>query len=128
MSFGTSIRTCLSTYATFAGRARRAEFWWFALLAGIVELVWSGGNTGAGPALVRLGGGLVGLALLLPGLAVLVRRLHDTGHGGGWAWFLLLPFLGTIVLLALAIRDGTRGPNRFGPSPKSPAAVAVPVW
>jgi uncharacterized membrane protein YhaH (DUF805 family) len=136
MSFGTAVKTVFSKYATFSGRARRSEFWFWALFAFLVNTVVAiivsatGGysiNTetmmpefGATYLLVVV----VGLALLLPNLAVTVRRLHDTDRSGFW-WFIgLVPFVGAIVLLVFMILEGTRGPNRFGPDPRLAEAPA----
>jgi uncharacterized membrane protein YhaH (DUF805 family) len=132
MSFAESVKTVFSKYATFSGRARRAEFWWFALFAAVVNLVLSilgaalggatpdpvtGETSGAGLA-VGILALVVGLALVLPTLAVTVRRLHDTDRSGWW-WFIgLVPFVGAIVLLVFELLPGTPGPNRFGPDPK----------
>jgi uncharacterized membrane protein YhaH (DUF805 family) len=110
-----AVRSCLSKYATFSGRARRAEYWWFTLAVIIVEIVTSLIDRALGTSLVTL---LVALALFLPGLAVGVRRLHDTDRSGWWLLIALVPFVGAIVLLVFEVLDGTPGPNRFGPSPK----------
>jgi uncharacterized membrane protein YhaH (DUF805 family) len=98
MNFFEAIGSCLGKYATFEGRASRAEFWWFALFMLIVEVA---------TALVSQKVGIVAqLVLLLPNLAVSVRRIHDTDHSG---WFVLLPF----VNLFFVCQQGTSGPNRF---------------
>lgn len=104
MTFSESINICFKKYATFEGRASRSEYWWFFLFTFIA-------STAAGiisPTVYAL----FSLAVLLPSLAVGVRRLHDTDRSG---WFLLLwiiPVLGWIVLLIWAIQDG-KEPNRF---------------
>lgn len=104
MTFGQSISTCFSKYATFNGRASRSEYWWFILFTFLVS--------------VALGmvsdtlSGLFSLAVLLPSLAVGARRLHDTDRSG---WFLLLsliPLIGWIILVIWFIQEG-REPNRF---------------
>lgn len=145
MSFADAIRTCFSKYATFSGRARRSEFWFFMLLLFIVDAVfgivagvmltgWLAKNSealgsGAAPmpaGLMAVYGilGLFHLAVLLPALAVSVRRLHDTDRSGGF-WFLnLIPFVGQIIVLVFQILEGTRGPNRFGPDPKGSTVPA----
>ncbi|AEB44166.1 DUF805 domain-containing protein [Micromonospora maris] len=122
MSFPDAIRSAFSQYATFRGRARRSEYWWFSLfllLVGIVASVLDGAlgvdfEGSGGP--VSL---LVNLAVLLPSLAVAVRRLHDIDRTGWWLLLALIPIVGWIVLLVFALQNGTPGPNRFGPSPKS---------
>lgn len=128
MSFSTSIRTCLSKYAVFSGRARRSEYWWFALFTFVVQAIFSAGDNSSGHTFFRLISSLIGLALLLPTLGVAVRRLHDGDHSGWWILIGLIPLIGTIVLLVFLIKDGTPGDNRFGPSPKYPAAMAAPAW
>ena len=104
MTFGESISTCFSKYATFDGRASRSEYWWwflFTLLA-----------SAAAGTVSQMLSGLFSIAVMLPSLAVGVRRLHDTDRSG---WFLLLwfiPVIGWIVLIVWAIQEG-KEPNRF---------------
>jgi uncharacterized membrane protein YhaH (DUF805 family) len=114
--------TVLKRYGVFVGRARRAEFWWFFLINLLITaaLAFVDQLTGT---LSPEGGygllsGLYSLAVLLPTLAVAVRRLHDIGRSGWWLLIGLIPVIGTIILLALFILDGMPGDNRFGPSPK----------
>lgn len=121
----------LKKYAVFTGRARRKEYWLFVLFHVIIVLVLNSieGATGLG-ALQRGWGPLVtlySLAVLIPGLAVSVRRLHDTDRSGWWLLVSLVPLLGVIVLLVFMVRDGQPGPNRFGPSPKEHATGASAV-
>ncbi|MEN9505037.1 MAG: hypothetical protein RI958_963 [Actinomycetota bacterium] len=109
----------LERYATFDGRARRAEFWWFALANIVINIVLS--ILGEASGLFAVISVLYGLAVLVPGIAVGVRRLHDIDKSG---WFLLLaliPIVGAIILLVWAATDGTRGPNRYGASEKYPS-------
>lgn len=90
MNFVPAISTCLSKYATFSGRASRPEFWWFLLFQVLVSIAASMvGDTVAA---------LVSLALLLPALAVSVRRLHDIGKSGWWQ-LLVLTGIGVFVLI-----------------------------
>ncbi|MFY1670896.1 DUF805 domain-containing protein [Plantactinospora sp. WMMB334] len=124
MSFTAAVRSVLSQYVGFSGRARRAEYWWFflfSLLVGIVTSILDSalgtdfeGASGSG-GLLNL---IATLALVLPSLAVGVRRLHDTDRSGWWILIGLIPLVGAIVLLVFFVLDGTPGPNRFGPSPK----------
>jgi uncharacterized membrane protein YhaH (DUF805 family) len=100
--FVASVAYCLRHYATFSGRASRAEYWWFFLLTFIVQAL--GLFTGSSAAAVL---SLVQLALVVPGTAVAVRRMHDTGHSG---WWVLLP----IVNLVFLLRRGDSTPNRYG--------------
>ena len=122
MDFMTAVRTCLSKYVDFSGRARRSEYWYFALfnfLVGIVtnilDAILGTGYDGATSG--GLVNSLVALALFLPGLAVAVRRLHDTGRSG---WGILLVFaiiVGWIVLLDWFVSD-SKADDQYGPNPK----------
>jgi uncharacterized membrane protein YhaH (DUF805 family) len=132
MSFAAAVRSVLTQYAGFKGRARRSEYWWFVLFSLIVSIVASILDsilgTTYGPETDRAWAGsngiiglVVGLALLLPSLAVGARRLHDTNRSGWWLLIALIPFVGAIVLIVFFVLDGTPGPNRFGPNPKEAA-------
>jgi uncharacterized membrane protein YhaH (DUF805 family) len=131
MSFTAAVRSVLSQYVGFGGRARRSEYWWFALFSVLVGIVTSLLDMGLGTDFEGsvASGGLFGLianlALLLPSLAVAVRRLHDTDRSGWWILIALIPLVGLIVLLVFFVQDGAPGPNRFGSSPKHHAA---PGW
>jgi uncharacterized membrane protein YhaH (DUF805 family) len=116
MSLPDAVRTCLTKYVDFSGRARRSEYWWFALSIFIVYLVASllGRAVNAGAILADL----VGLGLFLPSLAVAVRRLHDTNRSGWFYLISLIPLVGGIILIVFLCQDSVRGPNRYGPSPK----------
>ena len=137
----------LRKYAVFSGRSRPKEYWMFVLFMIIGVLVLSfvdsalglGGSSeryaetgpmGASAGFYNSGGlltGLFGLALLIPSIAVGVRRLHDTDRSGWWLLIGLVPVVGAIVLLVFMISSGTSGPNRFGPDPidtTDPAAAA----
>lgn len=134
-SFIGSIKICFSKYVGFSGRAPRAEFWWwylFTVLIGIVMLIINGptymdyfsamsqytADSGLPPPTLSSPGidigYLINLALFLPGLAVSVRRLHDTNRSGWWMLILLIPLIGPILLLVWFCTRGTRGNNRFG--------------
>lgn len=113
----------LRQYTDFNGRARRTEFWMFTLFNVIISVILlildnvlgtSFGGTG-------LLGLLYSLAVLLPGLAVGIRRLHDTGRSGWWLLIGLIPLIGVIVLIVFYATDGDRAPNAYGPDPKAPA-------
>lgn len=113
MSFPQAIKTCLSKYATFSGRAGRGEYWWFFLfyvLAYVVAIVI---DSAAGTPFIFTA--VTILALILPTLAAAVRRLHDTDRSGWWYWVGLIPLVGGIWLLVLLAQEGTSGPNRYGP-------------
>lgn len=142
MAFGEAIRSVFSQYATFSGRARRSEFWWFYLfmvivnsilgsLVGVAQLtagsstqvvdgvtitspVWSPFLT-----LTVIIASVWWLATLLPTLAVQVRRLHDSDRTGWWWWLIILCCVGPIILIVFWVMEGTRGPNRYGADPRT---------
>ena len=106
----------LKKYAEFNGRARRTEYWTFFLVNFVVTAVlgFLEGLVG-GPGILAL---LYGLAVLVPTLAVGLRRLHDTDRSGWWTLIAFVPVIGAIVLLVFLIQDGQQGANRYGPDPK----------
>lgn len=115
----------LSKYAVFQGRARRKEYWMFVLMNFIVAFVL--GFLGSALGLKVAGGfNLIGLLyamlVMLPSIAVGVRRLHDIGRSGGWMWIALIPLLGSILLLVWAVLDSEPGQNAYGPNPKTSPA------
>jgi uncharacterized membrane protein YhaH (DUF805 family) len=112
------MRMLKTKYATFEGRARRKEYWYFVLfqaialtLAAVVDGILFG----------RYARGLVytvvALGLLAPGLAVSFRRMHDIDRSAWWLLLVLIPIVGAIILIWWAAQPGTRGDNRFGPDP-----------
>ncbi|MBR5633847.1 MAG: DUF805 domain-containing protein [Prevotella sp.] len=106
-------------YATFNGRAGLKEYWYFFVvnLAVVFSLYILMLIFMKSAAMVAIIGGLSwlwSLALLIPGLALTVRRLHDTGKGGGWIFIALIPILGALYLLYLMIIKGEPTANRFG--------------
>ena len=114
--------TALKNYAVFSGRSRRSEYWYFGLFylifyAGFAVL---DGITGTFDVRSGMGlfTGILTLGLLLPSLAVSVRRLHDTGRSGWWLLIGIIPLIGGIVLIVWFAQDGELGVNRFGPNPK----------
>ncbi|MBN8872039.1 MAG: DUF805 domain-containing protein [Rhodospirillales bacterium] len=114
-SFGISIQICLRKYASFAGRAPRAEYWWFVLFEILVQLAANMIDHALETTPPGLVGPLASLALLLPALAVAARRLHDIDRSAWWLLLYLVPVVGWLVLLVWHCTRGTRGPNRFGP-------------
>lgn len=120
MTFSQSVSTCFSKYATFSGRASRSEYWYFYLFNVIIYAV-----------LYAIGGfdptnmpgwltgilGIYSVATILPNLAVAVRRLHDTGRGGGWIFITLIPLIGAIWYLVLMLLPSQDTENRFGNVP-----------
>lgn len=112
----------LKNYVGFEGRARRREYWYFTLCNVLVALALAVIDSLMDSSLLTA---LYSLAVLLPGLAVTVRRLHDTGRTGWWLLVGLVPLVGGIVLLVFVLLDSEPGTNRYGQSPKQ-VAVAVP--
>ncbi|MEQ6125330.1 DUF805 domain-containing protein [Pseudotenacibaculum sp. MALMAid0570] len=111
----------LQNYANFEGRARRSEYWYFILFNFIISFTaWI-----ASFILFFIGGfllwffiGAFSLAIIIPKLAVQVRRLHDTGKSGWWIFICLIPVIGAIALLVFNLTEGDRGANEYGPDPK----------
>jgi uncharacterized membrane protein YhaH (DUF805 family) len=115
VTFGEAVRSGFDNYVTFSGRASRPAYWWWFLFAVIVAVVASIIDAAIGTWGVV--GGLAGLALLLPNLAVSVRRLHDTNRTGWWILIGLIPIIGFIVLLVFYLQEGDEGENEYGPPP-----------
>ncbi|HEX8058616.1 MAG TPA: DUF805 domain-containing protein [Novosphingobium sp.] len=142
----------LKRYVDFKGRSRRKEFWSWVLLnfiiyAVLMAVVFGGGGVMsaamadpgnpmavykamfAGPGILLA---IWGLAVFIPNIAVVVRRLHDRDMSGWWylgffvaALIPILNIISGIALLVLMCLEGTRGPNRFGPDPKDPTSAEV---
>ena len=110
----------LKRYFDFSGRSRRKEYWMFFLLMMIVNVVTNilasiGGSASMIGAVISIA---FFLGSIVPGIAVAVRRAHDTDKSG---WFMLIP----IYNLILAVTEGNKGANRFGPDPKDPSGAEV---
>ncbi|MCH7910220.1 MAG: DUF805 domain-containing protein [Candidatus Hydrogenedentes bacterium] len=116
----------LKKYAVFSGRTQRQEYWMFTLFNIIITLVLFIIAGVIATALEIAAAGLLPnlytLAVLLPGIAVTVRRLHDTGRSGWWLLIAFVPFIGAIVLLVFYVQDSQPGENQFGPNPKESVA------
>ena len=145
MDFSEAVRTCLQLkYATFSGRASRSEYWWFFLFVFIVTMVFFGLGAAiigtAGFADIQAGGqmpvasmilfgigGLLYLAMLLPIIAVTVRRFHDRDLSG-WIYLAaivlgfvpIVGFLASIAAFVITVLKGTDGENKFGRDPLGP--------
>ena len=119
MGFGEAVRSVLGKYATFQGRAPRAEYWWFQLALILAYAVAAAIDFGifvpiiGAPILMFI----VMLGLLLPSLAVLIRRLHDADYAGWWFFIAFVPYIGSFILLIFMFFKSTPGENRFGPHP-----------
>jgi len=109
----------IKNYVGFSGRARRKEYWMFALINIVISVVLSllGKIDGIGSLFTALGG-LYSLGLLLPSIAVGIRRLHDIGKSGFWLLISLIPLAGAIWLIVLFAKEGTPGSNSYGSDPK----------
>lgn len=147
LNFFEAIKVCFSKYATFSGRARRSEFWWFYLLgvilnmafsvlvkwkmakiAAIESAIYSGVDTNSLMAQAESADtifytcaiilSVIGLILFIPMLAAWVRRLHDVGKSGHLLWLILLCGVGGLIPLIMCISDGQPGENQYGPNPK----------
>ena len=112
----------LKNYAGFSGRARRKEYWMFTLFNIIFAIVAVLLDNVLGIAMTEVGYGplygLYALAMLIPGLAVTVRRLHDVGKSGWMILIALIPIIGSIWLLVLMVTDSNPGENEYGANPK----------
>jgi len=132
MSLGESLTSVFNKYATFTGRARRSEYWWFSICYYVIVFVLNIASMGM---LVGVMSGemsynapsysmfqtvsiIVGLGLLLPSLAVTVRRLHDIGKSGWNILWAAIPFVGVIIVLVWMCQDSDVVANKYGESPK----------
>lgn len=123
MSFTAAISSVLSKYATFTGRARRSEYWWFYLFSVLITIVTTIVDVPLNAMLghhLNVVSNLVSLALFLPGLAVGVRRLHDTGRTGWWVLLPIVPILAA-VLSGFGLAVAAIGEAFAGTSGSSPA-------
>jgi len=123
VGFGEAIATCFRKYAVFSGRASRSEYWFFILFEILLYIALVTVDLVAFRGSVNVLSSIASLVLLLPGLAVLVRRLHDLDKSGGWFFISFIPLIGSIWLLVLLCQRGTDGANRFG---MGPAEAAIP--
>lgn len=107
---------CWKQYADFSGRARRTEYWMFALVNFLISLVLNVALVGSflGLSLAYL----YSLAIFIPSLAVCVRRLHDIGRSGWWYFIGLIPVIGWILLIVWFCTDSQPGANKWGENPK----------
>ena len=134
MNLPTAVATCFRKYATFSGRAPRSEYWYFQLFNWLIFLALAIVLSRLGPAIPGgtdargespIIGSVIGiyfLAIMLPNLAVAVRRLHDVGRSGWWYLIAFAPF-GGLVLFAWCCMRGTSNDAGYGPS-TSPEVVA----
>ena len=123
MEFLTAVRTCLVKYFDFKGRAARPEFWYWMLfnVIGTVVVMIILPPTSVG----EMGVMVFDIAVLLPGLAVGARRLHDIGKSGWWQLLWLVPFVGPIVVIVWWCKEGDGLANRYVPAVLTPAPGAI---
>jgi uncharacterized membrane protein YhaH (DUF805 family) len=128
----------LRKYAQFDGRARRKEYWMYTLIsiliyfayavvAGLAFAVFGHSDNPGVAALLFVPLWLYALAVIVPGLAVTVRRLHDTGRSGWWILISMVPFVGGIILLVFLCQEGEPGPNLHGLNPKGLVGYGQPL-
>jgi uncharacterized membrane protein YhaH (DUF805 family) len=115
---------CFKEYATFSGRARRSEYWYFTLFHLIITfaLIFL-------TAMIELPflGMIYVFAALIPNIAVLVRRLHDTNRSGWYYFIALIPLVGSIILIVFLCEDSHPQTNKWGPNPKNPAVAEADI-
>ena len=118
MTFTEAVKTCLvEKYATFSGRAPRSEYWYLTLFGYLLSLlIFFIGYTFNSPELMMGISLVVCLIFFVPGLAVSIRRLHDTGRSGWWLLLAFIPFIGSIALLIIFC-IGSDDDNKYGPNP-----------
>ena len=115
LTFGEAVKLALTTnYCNFNGRSSRSEFWWYALftfiLSSIISLIFSGST-------LQVVSGIINLALLLPGLGLAVRRLHDVNKSGWWVLINLIPVVGWIIYIVWVVKESDPVPNQYCPVP-----------
>ena len=118
MSFVEAVKTVVvEKYCCFTGRARRSEYWWYTLATSLLSCAITaifGTDSTAGTVVSSL----ISLGLLLPGLGVAVRRMHDLGKSGWCILWGLIPVVGWIILIVWCATDSVAAANEYGPSPK----------
>lgn len=113
------LKVVRDNYANFQGRARRQEYWMYALINLIIVIILSMFDTLLFSSGNNFISGIYSLAVLLPGIAVSVRRLHDTDRSGWWLLLTFIPIVGVIILLIFMCVEGDHVNNRFGSNPKA---------
>ena len=121
VTFGEAISRGFKNYANFNGRATRAEFWWFSLFIALVDFAMSTIDTFLGLGSFGLGmlHWLWFIATILPTVAVAARRLHDINKSGWWQLLDFAIIVGWIIQVVWLIRQGDKGPNKYGPDPRT---------
>lgn len=111
MNFVDSIKLGFSNYVNFTDRACRSEYWYWILFIIIGLVVAEIIDTVIGKPIFYT---LFSLAVLIPNIAIGVRRLHDLDRSGWWLLLSFIPLVGAIILIVWFCSKGTDGPNRFG--------------
>lgn len=117
--FNWFLKVVKENYANFEGRARRSEYWYFTLVSVLISIVLRIIDSVVGSE-IGIVGLIYSLAVLVPSIAVGVRRLHDIGKSGWYLLVALIPIAGAIWLLVLLCTEGDHGPNIYGADPKNP--------
>lgn len=119
VSFSQAVRMAFDSYCRFQGRSSRSEYWWWVLFTfilgsalSLLELLLGFSSTAA-----QATNGLLSLVLLLPGLGLSVRRLHDIGKSGWWILLGFIPLVGTIILIIWFAQNSQMQDNQYGPVP-----------
>ncbi len=113
------IKVLKENFANFSGRARREEYWYYSLAVFVISAILSVlSKAGIVGVIFSILSFLFSLCILIPGIAVSVRRLHDTGRSGWWLLLCLIPLIGSIVLLVFMVTEGQKGENKWGDDPK----------
>lgn len=126
MNLTDACKSVLGQFAGFSGRARRSEFWWWYLLSATLPIIVYVLAAVLNSSIVAVLAVILSIVIILPTLAVSVRRLHDTGRSGWWYLIIFVPLVGGILLLVWWALDGEPGVNQYGPSPLSLATVGGP--
>ena len=108
MNFPDAVKKCFTNYVGFSGRAARSEYWWWALFVILASVALNLVSSDLA--------GIFSLGVLLPGIAVGTRRLHDIGKSGWWQLLSLIPLIGWLVLLYWTVQP-SEGDNDYGPAP-----------
>lgn len=119
MSFSEAVKSAFTNYCKFTGRARRSEYWYFVLFNMLVNAVIMLLGRLAGDKVSSVLSTIYSLAVLLPGLGLCWRRMHDVGKSGGYIFMCLIPLVGWILVLVKLCTDSEPLTNRFGPNPKA---------
>jgi len=104
-------------YAEFTGRAGRMEYWLFTLVNIVVMNVFLHVHLG-------IVSGIFAIASIIPGIAVAIRRLHDTNRSGWWILIALIPIIGAIILIVFTLLPGEEADNQYGSPPQPPEGAA----